>query len=185
MTGWELAISAGAGLVAGVGGTTVGAVMQGRNARRLHQLEAEERRQRHFLSERLAVYVRFLAALAEWEPLRDRARRIWKAEEEERNLPGAVAPPPGESRLSAARIEIEGPHRRFADALQEINLIAPRPVREAATTLFVEAARTGATARFREEFITAVRVDLGVDSEASDTRSPLLDSGVFRDDARQ
>jgi len=181
MTGWELAISAGAGLVAGVGGTTLGAVMQGRNAQRLHQLEAEERRQRHFLTERLAVYVRFLAALAEWEPLRD---RVWKIKEEVADLPGVLWEH-GKSRWEVAQIESEGLHRRFADALQEINLIAPRPVREAATTLFVEAARTRATARFREEFITAVRVDLGADSEASDLRSPILDSGVYRGDARE
>jgi hypothetical protein len=71
------------------------------------------------------------------------------------------------------------------DALEEINLMAPRPVREAATALFVEAGRTQATARLREEFITVVRVDLGTDSTPNDATSPLLGSGAFRDDPRQ
>jgi hypothetical protein len=39
-------------------------------------------------------------------------------------------------------------------------LIAPKSVREAARRLFVEAARTRAVARFREELITAIRLDL-------------------------
>jgi hypothetical protein len=176
MTGWELAISAGAGVVAGVAGTTVGAVVQGRNARRLYRLEAEERRQRHFLTERRAVYIRFLAALAEWEPLRDEA---WRLRQEADQPPGSAS---AESRWRAARIQSEGPERRLVAALQELNLMAPRPVREAATTLFVEAARTQATARFREEFITTVRIDLGSDSAPSDATSPLLESDAFGSD---
>jgi hypothetical protein len=109
MTGWELAISTGAVLIAGVGGTTLGALVQGLNARRLYQLEAEERRQRHFLAERRAAYTRYLAALAEWEPLRDKA---WRLRQEADQSPGSAS---AESRWRAARVESEGPERRLVD----------------------------------------------------------------------
>jgi hypothetical protein len=69
---WELVIPAAAAVV----GTTLGALMQGMNDRRRYKAEAEERRKTRFVEERRAVYVRYLAAFAEWEPLRAEAWRL-------------------------------------------------------------------------------------------------------------
>jgi len=52
--------------------TILGALMQGMNDRRRYKAEAEERRKTRFVEERRVVYVRYLAAFAEWEPLEPR-----------------------------------------------------------------------------------------------------------------
>jgi hypothetical protein len=69
---WELTIPA----AAGVAGAILGALVQGLNARRLYAAEAEERRKARFVEERRTAYVRYLAAFAEWEPLRAEAWRL-------------------------------------------------------------------------------------------------------------
>jgi hypothetical protein len=54
----------------------LGALMQGMNDRQRDQAEAVERRMTRFVEERRAVYVRYLAAFAEREPLRAEAWRL-------------------------------------------------------------------------------------------------------------
>lgn len=168
---WDLAIPA----VAAVAGSVVGALVQGLNDRRRYGAEADERRKTRFIEERRSVYVRYLAALAEWEPLRAQA---WRLREE---IDHKTDPDEAAERLwRAARADSEPSFRRLVAANEEIQLIAPKHVREAATMLFVEASRTRATARFREEFITAIRTDLGTDANPEDAVSVLLKSGVLR-----
>ena len=81
---WELAIPA----VAAVAGTVFGALVQGLNDRRRYSAEAEERRKTRFIEERRSTYVRYLAALAEWEPLRAQA---WRLREEMEHSTDPVA----------------------------------------------------------------------------------------------
>jgi hypothetical protein len=82
----------------------------------------------------------------------------------------------------AARADAEPSFRRLVAAEREIEIMAPKPVREAATRLFVEASRTRAAMRFREEFITAIRLDLGIDADPVSAMSALLTAGVFKPD---
>lgn len=131
------------------------------------------------MEERRAAYVRFLAAFAEWEPLRAEAWRLREEMDHARDREEA------ERRWTAARSSAEPLFRRLVAANQEIQIIAPRLVREAATRLFVEASRTRAVIRFREEFITAIRVDLGTDADPREAASELLASGVFGQDAQE
>ena len=63
---WELVIPAGAA----VAGTVFGVLVQGVNDRRRYRAQAEDRRKTRFIPERRVAYVRYLATLAEWEPLR-------------------------------------------------------------------------------------------------------------------
>jgi hypothetical protein len=72
---WELVIPAGAA----VAGAVFGSLVQGVNDRRRYTDEAEERRKTRFIEERRVAYVRYLAALAEWEPLR---AEVWRLREE-------------------------------------------------------------------------------------------------------
>jgi hypothetical protein len=167
---WDLAIPA----VAAVAGTVVGALVQGLNDRRRYGAEADERRKTRFIEERRSAYVRYLAALAEWEPLRTQA---WRLREE---MDHSTDPEAAERLWRAARADSEPSFRRLVAANEEIQLIAPKYVRGAATMLFVEASRTRATARFREEFITAIRTDLGTDENPEDAVSVLLKSGALR-----
>jgi hypothetical protein len=132
--------------------------MQGKNDRRRDQAEAEDRRKTRFAEERRAVYVRNLTAFAEWEPPASRGLAV---RDEMDHAQDRVA---AERRWQAARTEAEPSFRRFLAANQEIQIIAAKPVREAATRLLIEAARTRAVVRFREEFVTAIRVDLGTDA---------------------
>jgi hypothetical protein len=167
---WELAIPA----VAAVGGTVFGALVQGLNDRRRYSAEAEERRKTRFIEERRSAYVRYLAALVEWEPLRAQA---WRLRDE---MDRSTDPEAAERLWRAARADSEPSFRRLVAANEEIQMIAPKYVREAATMLFVEASRTRATARFREEFITAIRTDLGTDTNPEDAVSLLLKSGALQ-----
>lgn len=169
---WELVIPA----AAGVAGAILGALVQGLNARRLYAAEAEERRKARFVEERRTAYVRYLAAFAQWEPLRAEAWRL--RDEMDQSQDKATA----ERRWMAARAEAEPSFRRLVAAEREIEIIAPKPVREAATRLFVEASRTRAAMRFREEFITAIRLDLGTDADPVSAMSALLTAGVFKPD---
>jgi hypothetical protein len=115
-----------------------------------------------------------LAAFAEWEPLRAEA---WRLREE---MDHSTDVETAERLWRSARTDAEPSFRRLVAANQEIQLIAPRLVREAATNLFIEAAGTRAVARFREEFITAIRVDLGTDADPREAVSALLTSGALR-----
>jgi hypothetical protein len=167
---WELVIPAGAA----VAGSVFGALVQGVNDRRRYNAEAEERRRSRFVEERRAAYLRYLAAPAEWEPLRTEAWRL-RAEMDDSTDPEAA-----EKLWRSARSDSEPSFRRLVAANQEVQIIASKPVREAATSLFVEAARTRATARFREEFITAIRTDLGTDADPREAVSVLLSSGALK-----
>jgi len=166
---WDLAIPA----VAGVAGAILGALAQAMSSRRLYAAGAEERRKARFVEERRAAYIRFLAAFSEWEPLRAEAWRL--RDEMDHSQDKAAA----EKRWMAARTDSEPSFRRLLAAEQEIQIIAPKPVREAATSLFVEACRIRAVMRFREEFITVVRVDLGTDADPAAAMSALLASGAL------
>ncbi|MDQ2874086.1 MAG: hypothetical protein M3Y33_04425 [Actinomycetota bacterium] len=129
------------------------------------------------MEERRAAYIRFLAAYREWEPLRAEA---WRLRDEMDHSQDKVA---AEKRWMAARTDSEPPFRRLVAAEQEIQIIASKPVREAATRLFVEACRTRVVMRFREEFITVVRVDLGTDADPVAAMSDLLMSDALRSEA--
>lgn len=116
--------------------------------------------------------MRFLTALKEWEPLRDEA---WKLR--------ATMDAPGlndtqrEEALSSwrrSREMAEAPFRRLVAAEQEIMLIAPQPVRTRAIALFVEAALSPRTGPNEEEFLKAVRYDLGADVEPATGKIPGL-----------
>lgn len=172
---WELAIPA----VVGVAGAILGGLVQGLNARRLYAAEAEERRKARFAEERRTAYVRYLAAFTEWEPLRAEAWRL--RDEMDHSQDKATA----ERRWMAARTDGEPSFRRLVSAEREIEIIAPKPVREAATRLFVEASRTRAIARFREEFITAIRLDLGTDVDPAAAMSALLAADAFRPETEE
>lgn len=128
---------------AAVAGTVFDALVQGLNDRRRYGAEAEERRKTRFIEERRSAYLRYLAAFAEWEPLRAEA---WRLREEMNHSTDIEAT---ERLWRSARTDAEPSFRRLVAANQEIQLIAPRLVREAATTFFIEAARTRAVARFR------------------------------------
>jgi len=136
--------------------------------------EVEERRKVRFADERRSVYVRFLAAFTEWEPLRAEA---WRLRDEMDNSQNKVA---AEQRWATARSTSEPSFRRLVAAEREIEIIAPRAVRESAVTLFVEACRTKMVMRFREEFITAIRVDLGTDEDPAAAMSAVLASNAFQ-----
>jgi hypothetical protein len=151
----------------------LGALIQGWNDRRRYTVEADERRRMRFVDERRAAYVRFLTALAEWEPLRAEA---WKLREEADHAQDRQE---AEMRWAAARIQAEPSFQQLIAAHQEIHVLAPKPVRNAATLLFVEASRTRAVARYREEFITAVRIDLGTDADPREAVSELIASGAL------
>jgi hypothetical protein len=90
-----------------------------------------------------------------------------------------------ERRWQTARSEAEPSFRRFLAANQEIQSIAPKPVREAAPRLLIETARTHAVVRFREEFVTAIRVDLGTDGSPREAISELLASGALGADTQE
>jgi hypothetical protein len=85
----------------------LGALMQGTNDRRRYKAEAEELRKTRFVEERRAVYVRYLAAFAEWEPLRAEA---WRLRDEMDHAQDRVA---AERRWQTARSEAEPSFRRF------------------------------------------------------------------------
>jgi hypothetical protein len=167
---WELVITA----AAAVSGTVFGALVQGLNDRRRYNVEAEERRKTRFIEERRSAYLRYLAALAEWEPLRAEEWRLREEMDHSRDKEAA------ERVWRSARTDAQPSFRRLVTANQEIQIIAPKSVREAATTLFVEAARTRAVARFREEFITAIRKDFGTDADPREAVSALLASGALQ-----
>ncbi len=169
---WELVIPAGAA----VAGAVFGSLVQGVNDRRRYTAEAEERRKTRFIEERRVAYVRYLAALAEWEPLRAEA---WRLREEMDHSQDREA---AERQWRSARADAEPSFRRLVAANQEIQLIAPKSVREAGTRLFIEAARTRAVARFRAELITAIRVDLGTDADPREATSVLLAGGALGSD---
>jgi hypothetical protein len=172
---WELVIPAGAA----VAGTVFGALVQGVNERRRYTAEAGERRKMRFIEERRVAYVRYLAALAEWEPLRAEAWRLREEMDQSQDREAA------ERQWRSARADAEPSFRRLVAANQEIQLIAPKSVRAAATTLFVEASRTRAVARFREELITAIRLDLGTDADPREATSVLLASGALGSGAHE
>lgn len=164
---------------AAVAGAILGALVQGMNDRRRYAAEAEERRKMRFVEERRAAYVRFLAAFAEWEPLRAAA---WRLREE---MDHAQDQEEAKRHWTAARSRAGPSFRRLVAVNQEIQIIAPKPVREAATTLFVEASRTRAVIRFREEFITAIRVDLGTDANPGEAMSALLAGDALGADTQE
>jgi hypothetical protein len=167
---WELAVPAGAA----VAGTVFGALVQGLNDRRRYKAEAEERRKSRFIDERRSAYLRYLAALAEWEPLRAEA---WRLRDE---MEHSTDPEGAERLWRSARNDSEPSFRRLVAANEEIQIIAPKYVREMAAMLFVEASRTRAIARFREQFITAIRKDLGTDADPREAVSVLLESGALQ-----
>jgi hypothetical protein len=178
---WELAIPAAAGLLGGVGGAGVSGWVNRGTATDIFRQEADERRRRHFLEERRGAYVRFLAALKEWEPLRDRDWRL-RAAADEPSLT-SIQRDDALRRWQQSRELTEPFFRRLVEAEQEIHLLAPRRIRDLTTHLSVESSRAGKTARLMEEFLQAVRLDLGTDPNLRAAGSTLLEHpGVFQED---
>ncbi|MEV0809862.1 hypothetical protein [Micromonospora sp. NPDC050200] len=173
-TWWELAIPAVAGLAAGLGGAAIAGRSSYRTATEVSRQEAEERRQRQFVEQRRAAYVGFLAALKEWQPLRDRDWSL-RAAADEPTLT-AEQRETAMSRWERSRELTEPYFRRLVEAEQEIQLLAPRPIRDITTLLFVESGRRGATGRLMEEFMQAARLDLGTDPDPVAAGSPLLEN---------
>ncbi|GIG67334.1 hypothetical protein [Phytomonospora endophytica] len=177
---WELAIPAAAGVLGGLGGAAVSGWFGRSNTADAFEREAEERRRRHFLDDRRSSYVRFLAALREWEPRRD---RDWKMRAAADNASHTDAQrDDAMRRWRQSREESEPYFRKLIEAQQEILLLAPRHIRDLAISLVVESSRGGKTGRLMEEFLQAVRFDLGTDPDLRAAGSPLLEtSGVFQD----
>jgi hypothetical protein len=178
---WELAIPALAGLLGGLGGAGVSGWLYRRAAIDVFQQEADERRRTRFMDERREAYARFLAALKEWEPLRDRDWRL-KAEADEPSL----TPDQREDamrRWEQSRQLTEPFFFRLREAEQTILLLASRRVRDLTTYLFVESCRGGKTGLLMQQYLQAIRLDLGTDSDLQAAGSPLLEApGIFRDD---
>jgi hypothetical protein len=177
---WELAIPAAAGLLGGLGGAGISGWMNHWTTAETLNRQMDERRHQQFLDQRRAAYVRFLGALKEWEPLRDRDWRL-RAAADDSSLTRAQRE---EAMAGWQRSrELTEPYfRRLIEAEQEVSLLAPRRVRDIATYLSVESSRGGKTAQLMEEFLQAVRLDIGTDSDRRDAGSALLEEpGAFQE----
>lgn len=172
-TWWELAIPAGAGLLGGLGGAAISGLLSRSTASEIARRDADERRRHRFIDERRAAYIRFLAALKEWTPLRDLDWQLRAAADEPALLP--TQREEAMRQWQRSRELTEPLFRRVIEAEQEILLLAPRSIRDITTTLFVESGRGGKTGRLMEEFLQAVRLDLGADPDQPTAGSPLLE----------
>jgi hypothetical protein len=156
---WELAIPAAAGLIGGLGGAGISGWWTDRTALGISRQEADERRRRQFLEERRAACVRYLAALKEWEALRDRDWGLRAAADEP-----SLTPPQRDDAMrlwQQSRDLHEPSFRRLLEAEREIALLAPRRIRDLMTSLSVESSRRGKTGLLMEHLLQAVRPDLG------------------------
>jgi hypothetical protein len=169
MQWWNLAIPAVAAIVGVVVGSSVNAWTNRKTARE----QAEDRRRSQFIADRRMAYVKFLAAMGEWEPMRERDSKLRAAADQP-----DMSDVKREEVMAAWREcrALTMPYfRQFMEAQSEISLLAPRRIREIVTYLSVESSRGGATGRLKEEFMQAARLDLGTDRDKTAAGSPLLD----------
>jgi hypothetical protein len=164
----------------GLGGAGISGWWSHRTTTGISRQEADERRRRQFLEERRAAYVRYLAALREWEPLRDRDWRLRAAVDEPSLTPSQRDD--AMHRWQQSRELNEPSFRRLLEAEQEIAVLAPRRIRGLMTSLSVESSRRGKTGLLMEQFLQAVRLDLGADPDLRAAGSPTLEyPGAFQE----